>query len=74
MALVKRFWEKLHQEHQLRPSTKTQDQSYPWLVAVIWGLSMVLFEESPHLLHKSLRSSMDEIYRYSEGKEGKQEV
>jgi hypothetical protein len=25
---------------------------------------MVLFEESPHVLHKSLKQSMDEIYRY----------
>ena len=32
---------------------------------VVWGLVMVLFEESPHVLHRSLKSSMDEIYRYS---------
>jgi len=50
----------LHQQHKLRPALKTQDQVYPWLVAVIWG---VIHEESPNLLHKSLRSSMDEIYR-----------
>ena len=39
-------------------------QIYPIMAAAIWGLVMVLFEESPHVLHKSLRQSMDEIYRY----------
>jgi peroxisomal membrane protein 4 len=39
-------------------------QTYPFLAATVWGLVMVLFEESPHVLHKSLKQSMDEIYRY----------
>ena len=40
-------------------------QMYPLMAALVWGCVMVLFEESPHVLHRSLKSSMDEIYRYS---------
>ena len=39
-------------------------QTYKILAATVWGLVMILFEESPHVLHKSLKQSMDEIYRY----------
>jgi len=38
---------------------------YPWAAAAIWGVVMMLFEETPQVLHPSLKSSMDEIYRYS---------
>ena len=38
--------------------------SYPLFAATVWGLVMVLFEESPHVLHSSLKKSMEEIYRY----------
>jgi hypothetical protein len=34
------------------------------IAASAWGVVMALFEESPHALHPSLRSGMDEIYRY----------
>ena len=37
---------------------------YPIAAAAIWGVVMVLFEDSPHVLHRSLRQSMDEIYRF----------
>lgn len=37
---------------------------YPFAAAIIWGLVMALFEESPELLHPSLKTSMDEIYRH----------
>ena len=33
------------------------------LSAIIWGAVMILFEKYPELLHPSLKSSMDEIYR-----------
>lgn len=38
--------------------------SYPFFAAVIWGMVMALFEDSPEVLHSSLKKSMDEIYRY----------
>ncbi len=36
---------------------------YSLAAAVVWGVVMMLFEESPDVLHPSLKSSMDEIYR-----------
>jgi len=47
---------------------------YPWAAAVVWGLVMALFEESPEVLHPSLKTSMDEIYRYSLLKRSKSDV
>jgi peroxisomal membrane protein 4 len=38
---------------------------YPMVAAMIWGAVMYLFEDDPQVLHPSLKSSMDEIYRYS---------
>lgn len=38
-------------------------RTYPLAAAMVWGVVMALFEESPHVLHRSLRSSMDEIYK-----------
>eukprot|EP00563_Minutocellus_polymorphus_P016917 CAMPEP_0181051696 /NCGR_PEP_ID=MMETSP1070-20121207/17192_1 /TAXON_ID=265543 /ORGANISM="Minutocellus polymorphus, Strain NH13" /LENGTH=231 /DNA_ID=CAMNT_0023130735 /DNA_START=253 /DNA_END=945 /DNA_ORIENTATION=+ len=40
------------------------DRSYRLAAAVVWGVVMVLFEEYPHVLHPSLKRSMDEIYRF----------
>jgi hypothetical protein len=62
-----------HHDHH-DPSSIIQQQDPPWhrrrahilyrcMSAVVWGLVMVLFEESPHVLQSSLRNSMDEIYR-----------
>jgi peroxisomal membrane protein 4 len=48
---------------QLKISHLTSN-SYPLFAAAVWGLVMVLFEESPHMLHSSLKKSMEEIYRY----------
>lgn len=49
--------------NQLKISHHTRN-SYPFFAAVIWGIVMALFEESPDVLHASLKKSMDEIYRY----------
>lgn len=52
---------------RLVPSDKeegSQSQTYPLAAAAVWGIVMALFEESPQVLHPSLKSSMDEIYRY----------
>lgn len=37
---------------------------YPIKAAAVWGAVMVMFETYPHVLHPSLRSSMNDIYRY----------
>ncbi len=39
---------------------------YPMKAAVVWGTVMALFESYPHVLHPSLKKSMDEVYRYNE--------
>jgi peroxisomal membrane protein 4 len=38
---------------------------YPIQAAVVWGTVMALFETYPHVLHPSLKKSMDEVYRNS---------
>jgi hypothetical protein len=47
---------------------KGERKPHPWLysmfAAAVWGLAVALFEESPDVLHPSLKSSMDEIYRF----------
>eukprot|EP00551_Chaetoceros_affinis_P020048 CAMPEP_0203723620 /NCGR_PEP_ID=MMETSP0092-20131115/6443_1 /ASSEMBLY_ACC=CAM_ASM_001090 /TAXON_ID=426623 /ORGANISM="Chaetoceros affinis, Strain CCMP159" /LENGTH=136 /DNA_ID=CAMNT_0050603999 /DNA_START=85 /DNA_END=495 /DNA_ORIENTATION=+ len=40
-----------------------RENTYPIKAAVVWSIVMVLFERYPHVLHRSLRKSMDEIYR-----------
>lgn len=40
------------------------DRSYRLAAAAVWGVVMLLFEEHPHVLHPSLKRSMDEIYRF----------
>jgi peroxisomal membrane protein 4 len=42
-----------------------KDRIYTLSATTIWGIVMFLFEDSPEFLHPSLRSSMDEIYRFS---------
>jgi peroxisomal membrane protein 4 len=36
---------------------------YPIQAAVVWGTVMALFETYPHVLHPSLKKSMEEVYR-----------
>jgi peroxisomal membrane protein 4 len=67
VGLVKRAWEHVHGKphHDNTSSSILQHPKiYPSMAAAVWGLVMVLFEESPHVLHKSLKASMDEIYRF----------
>jgi peroxisomal membrane protein 4 len=40
------------------------DRTYRLGAAAVWGIVMMLFEQSPEVLHPSLKSSMDEIYRF----------
>jgi peroxisomal membrane protein 4 len=40
------------------------DRMYSFGAATIWGIVMYLFEDSPEVLHPSLKGSMDEIYRF----------
>jgi peroxisomal membrane protein 4 len=65
VGLAKHTWEKYHGvSHHSFPSALNHPRTYPLVAASVWGLAMVLFEESPHVLHKSLKKSMDEIYRF----------
>jgi peroxisomal membrane protein 4 len=70
VGVVKRAWEHVHHGNSKQQQPHPQNsilyhpQTYPMLAALVWGLVMVLFEESPHVLHRSLKGSMDEIYRY----------
>jgi hypothetical protein len=72
MGLVKKAWERwniMDGTTELRhPHSTSILLRHPWLyravAATTWGMVMALFEDSPHVLHSSLRSSMDEIYRY----------
>jgi peroxisomal membrane protein 4 len=45
-------------------SQALQDRLYSFGAATVWGIVMYLFEDSPECLHPSLKSSMDEIYRF----------
>jgi len=36
---------------------------YKYKAALVWSISMFLFETYPHVLHPSLKQSMDDIYR-----------
>ncbi|CAJ1945699.1 unnamed protein product [Cylindrotheca closterium] len=62
IGLSKRCWEKfspIEYKNMLQ-----HPKTYSLLSAAVWGVVMVLFEETPHVLHRSLKTSMDEIYRY----------
>lgn len=70
VGLAKRGWEHFHQQpghfggtNSNTDSILQHPQSYPVVAATVWGIVMLLFEESPHVLHRSLKKSMDEIYR-----------
>ena len=70
VGLAKRGWEHVRQRpgHFGDGSSNTTSilqhpRTYPLVAATVWGIVMLLWEESPHVLHRSLRKSMDEIYR-----------
>jgi peroxisomal membrane protein 4 len=64
IGLVKRGWEHIYQKPSSSPTSIFQHpKTYPMVAATVWGIVMLLFEESPHVLHRSLKTSMDEIYR-----------
>ena len=74
VGLAKRGWEHFYQRpghfqrdnnnHHSNPDSILQHpRTYPVVAATVWGIVMLLFEESPHVLHRSLKKSMDEIYR-----------
>lgn len=76
VGLAKRGWEHVYQRpghfqrgnnnnhHSNKPDSILQHpRTYPVVAATVWGIVMWLFEESPHVLHRSLKKSMDEIYR-----------
>jgi peroxisomal membrane protein 4 len=44
--------------------TFEDSRKYPVFASIVWGVVMLLFEESPESLHSSLRNSMEEIYRF----------
>jgi peroxisomal membrane protein 4 len=75
MGLIKKMYEHVHgpapPPQQQQPSTAStayrilhSPRTYSLVAGTVWGIVMVLFEESPHVLHPSLKKSMDEIYRY----------
>ena len=47
-----------------RSGQQSHPRLFAMLAAAVWGAVMVLFEESPEVLHPSLKTSMEEIYRY----------
>jgi hypothetical protein len=49
----------------LKGESKPHPRAFSCISALMWGLAMMLYEESPHVLNPSLKSSMDEIYRYN---------
>lgn len=69
VGLAKRGWEHVYQKPghfqngNNASSVLQHPQTYPLVAATVWGIAMLLFEESPHVLHRSLKKSMDEIYR-----------
>ena len=64
VGLAKLAWERIHGTAHQHSSVLQHPKTYPLLAATVWGLVMALFEESPHVLHRSLKQSMDEIYRF----------
>jgi peroxisomal membrane protein 4 len=49
----------------LKGESKPHPRAFSVISALMWGLAMMLYEDSPHVLNPSLKSSMDEIYRYN---------
>jgi peroxisomal membrane protein 4 len=76
VGIVQRLWEHVHKSYGNVPQQKqnhhkhhsnsilNHPRTFSVLAAAVWGVVMVLFEDSPHVLHRSLKSSMDEIYRF----------
>ena len=62
VGIAKKVQERLGGNAQLRG--KNEGSNYPLFSALVWGVVMLLFEESPQVLHPSLKKSMDEIYRF----------
>ena len=54
------LWKRMRQQS----SSDTRNSNFSFLAALTWAFVMALFEESPDVLHPSLKKSMDEIYRY----------
>lgn len=44
---------------------KRNTRFYSLLSALVWGVALMLYEDQPQVLQPSMRSSMDEIYRYT---------
>ena len=71
VGLAKRGWEHVYrrpghfsgESNSKINSILQHPRTYPVVAATVWGIVMLLFEESPHVLHRSLKKSMDEIYR-----------
>jgi hypothetical protein len=58
------MWKRFARRDATTATTGGRDSKlYPFSAALVWGTVMALFEESPHVLHPSLKMSMDEIYR-----------
>jgi peroxisomal membrane protein 4 len=64
LGLSKRAWERYYNSSHTNSKILQHPRAYSLFSAGIWGIVMILFEESPHVLHRSLKQSMDEIYRY----------
>jgi peroxisomal membrane protein 4 len=78
VGLVQRLWECVHHrnddqlklrekekhQHHYHQSILHHPRTFSLLAAAVWGVVMILFEDSPHVLHRSLKASMDEIYRF----------
>jgi peroxisomal membrane protein 4 len=69
VAMVKRLM--LQQKRGLSASSAAariphfmRDRTYSFCAAMIWGVVLFLYEDSPEVLHPSLKTSMDEIYRF----------
>jgi peroxisomal membrane protein 4 len=75
VGLAKRGWEHVYErpghfsDSNKNSNSNSNDsilqhpRTYPFVAATVWGIVMFLFEESPHVLHRSLKKSMDDIYR-----------
>jgi peroxisomal membrane protein 4 len=63
------LWKRFHSSEIFPTKLKNviseshHDNSYVVAAAAVWGAVMFLFEESADVLHPSLKTSMDEIYR-----------
>lgn len=54
-------WKRVRGQVKGSASNKT----FSLIAALTWAIVMALWEESPEVLHPSLKKSMDEIYRYA---------